>query len=302
MTPLISFRGVGRTYRPWLGKSVRAVDDFSLDIGVGEVVGIAGPNGAGKTTLIAMLLGFLAPTDGEISIAGLEPRTFVERLGVGYLPELMALPTYWRTDNALRRLGILAGVPAADLERAVVRGVERLGLDEHRRKSIKALSKGNFQRLGLAQALLCDNDVMVFDEPTHGLDPLWANHFQDIVGELRRPGRAIFIASHNLDELERLCDRVVIIDHGRMQRVVNIADAEVAATAWVVRLTAGADQLAAHFPSCQPLPDGSWLVRALDLDALNRALGAAIGAGARVVAVAPHESSLEYQFREAVRR
>jgi len=285
-----------------LGTAVRAVDDFSLEVAAGEVVGIAGPNGAGKTTIIAMLLGFLAPTDGAITLGGLAPRAYVERCGVGYLPELMALPTFWRADNALRRLGVLAGVPAAELEGIVARGIERLGLDEHRRKRIKALSKGNFQRLGLAQALLCDNDVMVFDEPTHGLDPLWANHFRDIVGELRRPGRAIFIASHNLDELERLCDRVVIIDHGRMQRVVNIGDADVAATAWVVRLSAGADQLAAHFPSCEPMADGGWLVRALDLDALNRALGAAIAVGARVTAVAPYESSLEHHFREAVRR
>jgi ABC-type multidrug transport system ATPase subunit len=281
---------------------VRAVDDFSLDIAAGEVVGIAGPNGAGKTTVIAMLLGFLSPSDGAVTIGGRAPRAYVERSGVGYLPELMALPTFWRMDNALRRLGVLAGVPAAELEGVVTRGIDRLGLDEHRRKSVKALSKGNFQRLGLAQALLCDPDVMVFDEPTHGLDPLWSTRFQDIVGELRRPGRAIFIASHNLDELERLCDRVVIIDHGRMQRIVTIADADVAATAWVVRLTAGADLLAAHFPSCEPLPDGSWLVRAFDLDALNRALGAAISAGARVAAVAPHESSLEHHFREAVRR
>ena len=302
MTPLISFRGVGRTYRPLFGTAVRAVDDFSLEVAAGEVVGIAGPNGAGKTTLIAMLLGFLAPSDGAVTIGGLAPRAFVERHGVGYLPELMALPTFWRGDNALRRLGILAGVPAGELEGVVSAGIERLGLDEHRRKRIKALSKGNFQRLGLAQALLCDNDVMVFDEPTHGLDPLWANHFRDIVGALRRPGRAIFIASHNLDELERLCDRVVIIDHGRMQRVVNIGDADVAATAWVVRLNAGAEALAAHFPSCEPLAEGEWLVRALDLDALNRALGAAISAGARVAAVAPAESSLEHHFREAVRR
>lgn len=281
---------------------MRAVDDFSLDVAAGEVVGIAGPNGAGKTTLIAMLLGFLSPTDGVVTIDGVAPRSYVERRGVGYLPELMTLPSFWRTDNALRRLGVLAGVPAAELERTVAGSVERLGLDEHRHKSVKALSKGNFQRLGLAQALLGDTDVMVFDEPTHGLDPLWSARFQDIVGELRRPGRAMVIASHNLDELERLCHRVVIIDHGRMQRIVTIADVDLAATAWVVRLSGGAELLAAHFPSCEPLPDGTWIVRAVDLDALNRALGAAIGAGARVAAVAPHESSLEHHFREAVRR
>jgi ABC-type multidrug transport system ATPase subunit len=293
---------VGRTYRPLLGKSVRAVDDFSLDVAAGETVGIAGPNGAGKTTLIAMLLGFLAPSDGSVSIAGLAPRAFVEQHGVGYLPELMALPTFWRVDNALRRLGILAGVPAGELESAVAAGIDRLGLDEHRRKTIKALSKGNFQRLGLAQALLRDNDVMVFDEPTHGLDPVWSNHFRDLVGALRRPGRAIFIASHNLDELEKLCDRVVIIDHGRMQRVVSITGAASESTAWLVRVASGGELLAPHFASAEHLPDGSWLVRAESLAALNRGLAAGIAAGVQVMGVAPHESSLEHHFREAVRR
>ena len=299
---MIAFRGVGHTYRPLLGRRVRAVDDFTLDIAAGEVVGIAGPNGAGKTTLIATLLGFLNPSDGEVRIAGMAPRVYVERHGVSYLPELMALPTFWRVDNALRRLGVLAGVPAGELEATVASVIDRVDLDEHRRKTIKALSKGNFQRLGLAQSLLADNRVVVFDEPTHGLDPVWSNRFRDLVGELRRPDRVIFIASHNLDELERLCDRVVIIDHGRMQRVVSIATAAVAATAWLVRVSAEGERLPAHFASAEHLSDGTWLVRAVDLEALNAGLAAALAAGVRVTSVAPHESSLEHHFREAVRR
>ncbi|MHB1311621.1 MAG: ABC transporter ATP-binding protein [Gemmatimonadaceae bacterium] len=299
---MIAFRGVGHTYRPLLGRRVRAVDDFSLDIAAGEVVGIAGPNGAGKTTLIAALLGFLHPSDGEVRIAGQAPRAYVERHGVSYLPELMALPTFWRVDNALRRLGVLAGLPAGELEAAVTAVIDRVDLDEHRRKTIKALSKGNFQRLGLAQALLSDHRVIVFDEPTHGLDPVWSNRFRDLVGELRRPDGVIFIASHNLDELERLCDRVVIIDHGRMQRVVSIATEAVAATAWLLRVSARGERLAAHFASAEPLTDGTWLVRGAGLEALNTGLAAALAAGVQVTSVVPHESSLEFHFREAVRR
>ncbi len=299
---MIAFRGVGRTYRPLLGKRVRAVDDFSLEVAAGEVVGIAGPNGAGKTTLIAMMLGFLAPSDGAVRLDGQAPRAYVERHGVGYLPELMALPPFWRVEGALRRLGTLAGVPAAGLEAAVNDAIERVGLGEHRRKSIKALSKGTFQRLGLAQALLRDSRVLVFDEPTHGLDPVWSSRFRDLVDGLRRPDRTIFIASHNLDELERLCHRVAIIDHGRLQRIVSISGAGQAATAWLIRVADGDSRLAAHFASCERLADGAWLVRAANNDALNAGLAAAITAGARVTAVVPHESSLEHQFREAVRQ
>lgn len=299
--PLVTFSGVGRTYRSLLGKTVRAVDAFSLDVAPGEVVGVAGPNGAGKTTLIAMLLGFLSPSDGTVRIDGMTPRAFVEREGVGYLPELMALPPHWRVDGALRRLGTLAGVPAHELDATVESVIDQTGLDEHRRQTIKALSKGNFQRVGLAQALLRATRLMVFDEPTHGLDPVWSARFRDLVGTLRAPDRAIFIASHNLDELEKLCDRVVIIDHGRMQRIVAITGVTGTTTAWVVRAVA-AESLGAHFASCEPLADGAWLVRAADLEALNTGLAAAIAAGARITAVAPHESSLEHQFREAVPR
>jgi len=168
---------------------VRAVDGVSLEIAPGEVLGIAGPNGAGKSTILALLLGFLRPTEGSLAIAGLDPRAYVERFGVSYLPELMALPNTWTVQSALTRLAVLAGVPGNRVAIEVNRVIDALAIGEHRTKKLKALSKGNFQRVGLAQALLRDDDVVVFDEPTHGLDPVWTQRFRDIVQGLRRPGR-----------------------------------------------------------------------------------------------------------------
>jgi ABC-type multidrug transport system ATPase subunit len=267
-------------------------------------VGIAGPNGAGKSTLIALLLGFLRPDEGTVTIDGADPRVFVEREGIAYLPELITLPLGWRTSEALARLAALAGVPAALRATECARVIEAVGIAEHVDKRLKALSKGNLQRLGLAQALLADRRVMVFDEPTHGLDPVWTARFRDLVGGLRRPDRAILIASHNLDELERLCDRVAIIDGGRLQRVVSMREADGALGSvvrkWKVRAAAGIEALAAQLPGA--VVSGQSLECTLDLAALNAGLAAAIAQGALVTAVVPSESSLEEAFRTAVAR
>jgi ABC-type multidrug transport system ATPase subunit len=265
------------------------------------VLGIAGPNGAGKSTILALLLGFIRPTEGSLAIAGLDPRTYVERFGVSYLPELMVLPSTWTVESALTRLAVLAGVPGRRLAAEVDRVIEALAIGEHRNKRLKALSKGNFQRVGLAQALLRDDDVIVFDEPTHGLDPVWTQRFRDIVQGLRRPGRAIIIASHNLDELERLADRVAIIDHGQVQRVVSVGGAAVAgAMAYRLRVPANADAALAAFPGATLGANGDVDVPPLDLVALNGGLAAAIAGGALVSAVTPRESALEQAFHSAV--
>jgi len=281
---------------------VRAVDDVSFAVAPGEVLGIAGPNGAGKSTLIAMLLGFLSPDTGEVSVDGLRPRDYVQRSGVAYLPELMTLPLTWRTDEALDRLATLAGVPRAERMVTRERVIEAVGIGEHRHKRLKALSKGNLQRVGLAQALLMERRVVVFDEPTHGLDPVWTTRFRDIVASLRRSDRAIVIASHNLDELERLSDRVAIIDRGHIQRIVAVRDAvgDGAPRRWHVRVAAGFDALATEFPGSKSV--SGVLECTVDVAELNRGLGAAIAQGALITSVTPAESSLEQAFRTAVAR
>src|SRR5687768_17563570 len=120
-TALIEFQGVGHTYRSLVGRTVRAVDDFTLAISESEVFGLAGPNGAGKSTLIALLLGYLEPTDGTVRIGGLRPREFVERNGIGYLSELIAIPSRWKLEEALQRYAILAGVPRDQVSASIAR-------------------------------------------------------------------------------------------------------------------------------------------------------------------------------------
>ena len=299
---VIEFRNVGKTYKSLLGNSVQAVEEFSLVVQEGEILGIAGPNGAGKSTLISLMLGYLRPTTGTVEIAGRPARTYVEQNGIGYLSELISINPKWKAESTLVRFATLAGLPDDEIPRRVEYVIDLLGLGEHRDKKVKALSKGNLQRLGLAQALLRDERILVLDEPTHGLDPVWTQRFRDIVGELRRPDRTMLIASHNLDELQRLADRVAIIDRGRLQRVVSTGYEPAASVATRFRLTlvSGFDLVQAIFPSAEEAGKGEYDVRVQSIHELNASIANLISRGGLIASVVPERSVLEQQFREAV--
>ena len=301
---MITFAGVSKRYRGFMGRDVNALTDFTLELGEGEVFGLAGPNGAGKSTLIALLLGFLGPTSGSVRIRGEDPRRYIESHGVGYLSELINIPPAWRVEAALERYGLLAGVPADALATRVEDMIARLGLTEHRTKRVRQLSKGNLQRLGLAQALLGDDSLIVLDEPTHGLDPVWTQRFRDVVNDLRRPDRTILIASHNLDELARLADRVGIIDHGALQRIVDVRATERDVTEgapYRITVNRGEEHVLAALPGARMIGRGEYEVSGLSLEALNQAIVGMVAQGVVVSAMYPVHSVLEQQFREAVR-
>jgi ABC-type multidrug transport system ATPase subunit len=222
---VIELRNVTKVYRSPLlplRRAVCALEGLSLHVAPGEVLGVAGPNGAGKSTLLNLLLGYLEPTSGSVTVGGCAPRTYVEQYGIGYVPETLAIPPHWTLEGALLRYALLAGVVEAELHARVEAVIDLLEIGEHCGKRIRQLSKGNVQRLGIAQALLRDHDVLVFDEPTQGLDPLWTLRFRELVRSLRRPGRAMLVVSHSLDELERIADRVAIIHRGRLVRLVEV--------------------------------------------------------------------------------
>ena len=302
MTPLIEFRGVGKSYGIPFRPQVSALDDVWLDVYPGEVLGIAGPNGAGKSTLISILLGYVKPTSGEVLVSGVDPRTYIERRGIGYLSELIDIDPRWTVREALARFATLGGVRDAEIPLRSQQVMAKLGLEEYAERRFKHLSKGNKQRLGLAQALLRQERILILDEPTHGLDPVWLVRFRAIVAELRRPGRTILIASHNLEELERLCDRVAIFDRGRMQRVVEVTRVLPQTAESLFRLTGarGAELLGDVFPDVVELGRGDWAVRADSLEDLNTGLAALIGRGVLIAGVAPAQSALELEFHEAV--
>jgi ABC-2 type transport system ATP-binding protein len=302
---LIAFQDVSKVYRTLLRRRpVKAVDDFTLEVRTGEIFGIAGPNGAGKSTLINLLLGFLRPTAGSVTIESLPPRAWVESHGVGYLSELVAIPPAWSVRRTLQRYAVLADVPANARPARIESAIALLGLEEHRHKRVKQLSKGNLQRLGLAQALLSESELVILDEPTHGFDPLWTQRFRDIARALKRPDRTVIIASHNLDELERVADRVGIIDGGHLQQIVDIGTRTTGSLAvYRIVLAEASAAFADSFPGAEPATESKELefrTVPVDLDALNAGLARLIAAGGRVVAVVPERSRLEAAFREAV--
>jgi len=299
---VIEFKNVGKTYKSLLGNSVQAVEEFSLVVNEGEILGIAGPNGAGKSTLISLMLGYLRPTTGTVEIGGLPARTYVEQNGIGYLSELVSINPKWKAESTLVRFATLAGLSEEEIPHRVEYVIDLLGLGEHRDKKVKALSKGNLQRLGLAQALLRDERILVLDEPTHGLDPVWTQRFRDIVGELRRSDRTMLIASHNLDELQRLADRVAIIDRGRLQRVVSTGyeSAAPAVTRFRLTLASGFDLVHAAFPSAEEAGKGEYDVTVQSIQELNASIANLIARGGLIASVVPERSVLEQQFREAV--
>jgi ABC-2 type transport system ATP-binding protein len=296
---MIECTGLTKTFRG----GVRALDGLSLKAERGEVVGIAGPNGAGKSTLIALLLGYLHPTAGQVRLGGLSPRQYVEHYRIGYVSELIAIPPRWRVDEALARYALLAGISDADAVAQIPALVSQLGLEEHRAKPIKALSKGNLQRMGLAQALLGDPDVLILDEPTHGLDPMWLLKFRTVMRDLRRPDRTMLIASHDLAELSALTDRVYIIDHGRVVREVDTRTATPAAREYRLIVSTGAELVTTIFPGARAVgATGGFEVPAVDLATLNAGLAALLKGGAQLSSLAPTESLLEYHFRDAVEK
>ena len=300
---VIAFDSVSKTYTSLFRPPVRAVEEFTLTIERGEIMGLAGPNGAGKSTLISLLLGYLPPTSGHVTIADNAPRPYVERYGIGYLSELITLNPQWTLEGTLERLAVLAGLPSSVARVRVEAVIDELGIGEHRGKKLKALSKGNLQRLGLAQALLRDEQVLILDEPTHGLDPVWTQRFRDLVQRIRSPERTILIASHNLDELERLCDRVAIIDRGRLQRVVDTRRAAARDVAGTYHLTVavGAELVPGVFPAAVALGNGQFEVEGGDAQGLNQRLADFLARGGQITALIPAHSGLEAQFREAVR-
>ena len=195
--------------------AVKAVDDLSLSLKQGEVVGFLGTNGAGKTTTIKMLLGILRPTEGTVSVMGGDPSDPRTRLRVGYMPETAYYYPYLNARELLAFYGGLCGLDRGMIRARADRLLEQVDLAAAAKRPLRTYSKGMLQRAGIAQALLADPDLLVLDEPFTGLDPLARIRFRQLLQSLRDAGKSIFFSSHELGETELLCDRVAIMKKGR---------------------------------------------------------------------------------------
>ncbi len=200
------------------GQDVHALQDMDLSINQGEIFAYLGPNGSGKTTTIKMLLGLIFPTSGSIKLLGRTDIASPEiKRKIGYLPEGAYYPEFLKGEEILRFYGHLYGLRGADLAKRIDRVLEVVSMNFARSRMLRGYSKGMRQRIGLAQALLSDPDILILDEPTTGLDPLARKEMRDILANLRDEGKTLMISSHELQEVELISDRVGIIYQGVMQ-------------------------------------------------------------------------------------
>ena len=289
-TPAVWCSGLRKRY----GKQ-HAVHDVSLEVGRGQVVGLLGPNGAGKTSVIKMLLGLVRPDAGEVLLLGRPAADPAARARVGYLPELFRYQP-WLTPAEVLQLHVrLSGLPVgADRQRECLALV---GLADRAGDRLGGFSKGMQQRLGLAVALVADPELVVLDEPTSALDPLGRVDVRDIVLALRERGVAVLLNSHLIGEVERVCDRVVILDRGRVAAAGTLAEllGQREVRLHLTDLPAGAaERLAAAGPVER---EGEWFTVALPADDTGTAVpdlvGDLVALGVRVHAVEPVRISLE---------
>jgi len=193
-----------------------ALDRVSLAIPPGAALGLLGPNGAGKTTTLRLLLGFIRPSEGVVSLRGRPPTEAASRAGVAYLPERLTLPARMTVHGFLRLHGTLAGLAGAELARAIDGVLQQTGLSGRGGDRLGGLSKGLAQRVGFAQALLGEPGLLLLDEPTSGLDPLGVRDARDWILAARARGASVLVSSHVLSEVERTCDHVAILNQGRV--------------------------------------------------------------------------------------
>lgn len=297
----IEVSGLCKTYRAFRRRT-EALRDVSLTVPTGTIFGLLGRNGAGKTTLVKILMGMMYATSGSARLLG-EPLSPSVRRRIGYLPEQMRLPEYMKAEGFLRYMGKLNRVPDADLNKNIPTLLELVEMTDARKKLLKEYSKGMGQRIGLAQALLNDPEVLFLDEPTEGLDPLGRKQVRDLLITLRASGKTIFLNSHLLSEIELVCDQVAIIDKGRVVRTGHPEDFTRANGSYRIKLARLDDRIRqaalviANDVRCADV-ELEFIPR--DRAHLNAMIDALRRIPVEIAAIEPVRSSLEESFIEVV--
>jgi ABC-2 type transport system ATP-binding protein len=288
----------------WRNRTTRALESLNLQVEPGEVFGLLGPNGAGKTTTLKILFRLIFPTSGTARILGEELEVTAVHQRVGYLPESPYFYDHLSAEELLNYTGRLFGIGKGDLRRRVNQLLERVGLTESRHVPLRRFSKGMVQRIGIAQALINDPEVVFLDEPMTGLDPLGRREVRDLVLQLREEKKTVFFSTHILSDAETLCDRVAILNRGRLQGCGELSE--------ILSLGVSTTELVLENPSEQVLQElHPWvasLVRTgervrlqIREDAnLEQILAVPLRGKAKVVSLNPVKMSLEDYFLKAV--
>lgn len=309
MTAAIRTEGLTKDYPVgfWRTRRYRALDNLHLEVAPGEAFGLLGPNGAGKTTTLKLLFQLVFPTSGRAEILGRPAGDIAAKRRIGYLPENPSFYDYLTAEELLGYFAGVFGFRGADRVRRVTTLLDAVGVGAERRLPLRRFSKGMLQRVGLAQALVNDPEVIVLDEPMSGLDPIGRRQVRDLILNLRTEGRTVFFSSHILTDAEQLCSRVAVLARGRLMSTGRIGDADVfGIRGWELVV---ADVAPAHL---ERLRTGGATVRfiaddrvAIDLGLDSRPEQVAselVAAGARLLGLNPLRETLEDYFFKTVGR
>src|SRR5262245_43867876 len=222
---VVSVRGLTKVFKDFWGRpKARAVDSVDFEVRRGEVFGLLGPNGSGKSTTVKLLLGLLYPTKGHIEVFRHSPRHVATKSRIGYLPEESYLYRYLNSHETLDFFGNLFRLDKSDRTNRSEQLLEMVGLNQAHTRAVGEFSKGMQRRIGLAQALINDPDLVILDEPTAGLDPIGCREVKDLILALARRGKTVILSSHLLSDVEDVCDRVVIYYGGKIQAMGALRD------------------------------------------------------------------------------
>jgi ABC-2 type transport system ATP-binding protein len=220
---VVATQSLSKVYRDFWGREkVRALKALDLEIRRGEVFGLLGPNGSGKTTTMKLLLGLLFPTRGKALVFGREATDVAKNERIGYLPEESYLYRFLNAEETLDFYGRLFDMPAATRKQRAAELIDKVGLTWAKRRPLKEYSKGMTRRIGLAQALINDPELVLLDEPTSGLDPIGTREMKDLIIELKERGKTVIMCSHLLADVQDVCDRIAILHQGDLKELGRV--------------------------------------------------------------------------------
>lgn len=222
---VVETKNLTKTYRDFWGRQkVRALKALDLQVKRGEIFGLLGPNGSGKTTTIKLLLGLLFPTSGEVNILGRPASDVAKNERLGYLPEESYLYRFLNAEETLDFYGRLFNIPAAVRKQRVAQLIQMVGLESAKKRQLREYSKGMTRRIGLAQALVNDPDLILLDEPTSGLDPIGTRNMKNLILQLKEQGKTVIMSSHLLGDVQDVCDRVGVLYQGELKELGRVED------------------------------------------------------------------------------
>jgi ABC-2 type transport system ATP-binding protein len=297
ISPAVQTTNLRKVYR----NGFVAVDSLSLSVPAGQIFGFLGPNGAGKTTTINMLLSNVYPTSGSCSVLGAPMGDIKARRRLGFLPEKFQFHEFLSAVEFLQLHGALYGMSSRELKKRIPETLELVGLGDRSKTKIREFSKGMQQRVGLAQAILNDPDLIILDEPTSALDPLGRRDVRDIVRHLKSLGKTVFLNSHLLGEIELTCDEIAIMKRGKIVRQGRIDDLLAAPSQVSMRILSLSDQLTDELRKLSrtltvgPEPDTVEAAIASD-DDIPVLVSTIVNNGGRLMSLIPRRESLEELF------